>query len=203
MFVQRVTQGELITGSRVEVEASNKPHVTHNGGNVEWYTPADYIEAARTVLGSIDLDPASSHQANEVVKAATYYNVETDGLAQGWQGKVWMNPPYTTSLITRFVAKLCSHFAAGDVREAIVLVNNATETAWAQRLARYSSAICLLERRVKFWGPRGSVGSPLQGQMLFYLGANPDNFRAEFIKFGQVMIASGHITCEPDLFTES
>ena len=34
-----------------------------------WHTPAEYIEAAREVMGSIDLDPASCHIAQQAVKA--------------------------------------------------------------------------------------------------------------------------------------
>ena len=36
-----------------------------NSGNNEWYTPAQYLEAARDVLGKIDLDSASSKEATE------------------------------------------------------------------------------------------------------------------------------------------
>jgi len=38
-------------------------------GNNNWYTPARYIEAARTVLGEIDLDPASDARGQSVVQA--------------------------------------------------------------------------------------------------------------------------------------
>src|SRR6266849_1217818 len=40
----------------------------------EWYTPKKFIDAARKVLGEIELDPASSQQANRIVKATTFYD---------------------------------------------------------------------------------------------------------------------------------
>jgi hypothetical protein len=53
----------------------------------EHYTPAKYIEAARTVLGGIDLDPASCEEANKVVKATAFFYKDDDGLTKEWWGR--------------------------------------------------------------------------------------------------------------------
>jgi hypothetical protein len=55
---------------------------TEGTGKFERYTPAEYIEAARKVLGGIDLDPATSPQAQRVVQATRYFTEKDDGLVQ-------------------------------------------------------------------------------------------------------------------------
>jgi len=165
-----------------------KPHVAHNSGNNEWYTPGEILEAARDVLGEIDLDPASCAAANEVVRAKTYYTIEDDGLTQPWHGRVWMNPPYGRGLVDRFVTRLCECIETGDVTEAIVLVNNATETKWAQALLNVAAAVCFPSGRIRFWNPDKENASPLQGQALFYVGPNPGVFAARFRPLGKVTL---------------
>jgi phage N-6-adenine-methyltransferase len=161
-----------------------KPHVVHNSGDNEWYTPREYVDAAFEVMGRIDLDPASSATANEVVDATVFYTLEDDGLIKEWQGRVWMNPPYAGELIGKFATKLCQHFNTGEVTEAIVLVNNATETRWFQEMASVASAMCIPKGRVRFWHPRKEA-VPLQGQAVLYLGPNLSRFKSAFSSFGE------------------
>jgi phage N-6-adenine-methyltransferase len=167
-------------------EAVKKAHVANNSGNNEWYTPAVFIEAARSVMGGFDLDPASSEIANRTVKADRIFTAEDDGLAQEWPvGRIWMNPPYAQPLMGQFAEKF-----AGEVRrgsEGIVLVNNATETAWFQTIAAECSAICFPKSRIRFLDPDGAPsGSPLQGQAIFYCGPNAERFEEIFSPLGGV-----------------
>jgi len=171
-------------------ERTDKPHVTHNSGNNEWYTPPEYIEAAHGVMGQIDLDPASSDLANKTVRAATYYTVENNGLFFDWAGCVWMNPPYSSDSIGSFCKKLAEHVQEGDVTEACVLVNNATETGWFNTILDIASAVCLIKGRVKFIDTDGNPsGAPLQGQIVLYIGESTEQFASEFSKFGRILYA--------------
>jgi hypothetical protein len=159
-------------------------HVAQNTGHPEWYTPAAYVEAARRVLGDIDLDPASSPAAQRTVKATRYFTAKDDGLVRRWQGRVFLNPPYNAGLVDQFVTKLCDHHAAGDVPAAVLLVNNATETEWFQRAAA-AAAVCFPDGRIKFLDDAGNArGAPLQGQAIVYLGAAASEFLETFNAFG-------------------
>ena len=168
-------------------EVVKRAHVANNSGNNEWYTPAPFIEAARAVMGGIDLDPASSEIANATVKATRIFTAEDDGLKQEWPiGRIWMNPPYAQPLMGQFASRLASEIRRGS--EAIVLVNNGTETGWFQEMAAECSAICFPKSRVKFLDPEGNPsGAPLQGQAIIYCGPDADAFEEAFHGFGLVV----------------
>lgn len=178
-------EGRIVTRQDVLNAISDekkKPHIAYNSGNNEWYTPTEIIEAAREVMGSIDLDPASSDIANEVVKAGTYYTAEDNGLVRPWFGNIWLNPPYASDLIGRFIDRLIE--ARADYKQSIVLVNNATETRWFSSVVEISSAIVFPTSRVKFYMPNKQTGAPLQGQAILYIGDNAERFLESFSCFG-------------------
>lgn len=163
-------------------------HVSNNSGNNEWYTPVEFIEAARLVLGQIDLDPASSEIANKTVCASKFFTIEDDALSQEWPvGSIWMNPPYAQPLMGQFASKYAEAIQGGS--EGIILVNNATETTWFQEIASVCSAICFPKSRIKFLDPQGNAtGAPLQGQALIYSGNTRQVFYEAFSQFGLVVL---------------
>ncbi len=165
-------------------------HVGHSTGEFEWYTPKEIIEAARKLMKTIDVDPASSSLANQIVKATIYYTIEDNGLNQEWRGNVWMNPPYSQPLVTQFCNLLVEKYIMSEVNQACVLVNNATETEFYQNMMKHCEAICFIKSRVKFIDKEGnSTGTPLQGQTILYFGDNVIDFSFIFSKFGVVLYA--------------
>jgi hypothetical protein len=185
-------QAEIVAkGDREILQAAKliRAHVANNNGNNEWYTPPVFIAAAREVMGSIDIDPASSEVANRTVGASTYYTEQSNGLAHEWKGCVWMNPPYAQPLIAEFCDRLVAQVKAGNTLQACVLVNNATETTWFQSLLGVATAVCFTRGRVRFLDPDGNPGAPLQGQAVLYVGSSVQRFRERFAELGKVLIA--------------
>lgn len=70
---------------------SSNPH--HSSADNEHYSPFDYVDSGRVLMGGIDLDPASNALANEYIKAIDYYSRSSNGFDKQWSGKVWLNPP--------------------------------------------------------------------------------------------------------------
>ena len=96
------------------LEFATLAHVGQNTGDTEWFTPPEIVEAARRVLGEIDLDPASTREANIVIKAKVFYTRHDDGLTKPWKGRVWMNPPYAHPLVDISIAEFYPLVVGGD-----------------------------------------------------------------------------------------
>ena len=165
--------------------------IIHNSGNNERYTPEYIIQLARKTMGEIDIDPASCEVANNLlVKATQYFDKDTNGLLQEWNGRIWLNPPYERGLIESFIDKLLEEYRIGRATQAIVLTHNASETRWYGRLLEESTAICIVSGRIRFYAINDGnqvyqpKGAPLQGQFITYLGNNWETFCATFKTLG-------------------
>ena len=151
----------------------------------EWYTPIRYLDAARMVLGQIDLDPASNTTANRDVQASSFFSIDEDGLSKDWPGRVWLNPPYG-GLSGPFTAKLVEQFLAGTTTAAVLLVNsNSTDAAWFQPL--WDFLLCFTNHRINFLSPTGQDSGSTHGSVFVYLGSDRSAFIREFSPFGAIV----------------
>ena len=118
--------------------------------------------------------PCIIRNANKIVGAKQIYTIEDNGLEKPWFGNVWLNPPYASDLIGKFADKLVDELK--HIKQAIVLVNNATETEWFYGMVTNATAVCFPKSRVKFYTPDGKTGAPLQGQAIIYFGEYVNRF---------------------------
>ena len=88
----------------------------------EWYTPKEILDA----LGKFDLDPCAPIRPLWPT-AEVMYDQNIDGLSQIWEGRVWLNPPYSRPLIELFVRKLAEH------GNGIALLFNRCRTSSSQK----------------------------------------------------------------------
>jgi ParB family chromosome partitioning protein len=151
----------------------------------EWYSPAEHVEMARRVMGGIDLDPASCELAQQTVKATRYLTATDDGLAHEWHGRIWINPPYSRGLITRFADKLIEEWRAGRVQQAIALVNAHPDGRWFQRLSA-EFVLCLAHKRIKFYDGTRTC-NPRFPSAFFYAGSRRSTFRRVFGQLGAIV----------------
>ena len=168
-------------------------HVSHNSGENEWYTPLRIIEAARSAMGSIDCDPATSDAANKLIRATVAHTKKDDGLKHNWVGNVWLNPPYLQPLIATFCQRLLEQMNGRDGRvvQACVLINNATETVHGQMLLAHCKSVCMIAGRVRFMDEHGEEKrTPIQGQMVLFFGDDSKQFRHYFKDLGVVLVRS-------------
>lgn len=133
--------------------AENYPHgigAHHSAvaGTVEWLTPPEIIEA----LGgaeSFDLDPCSPED-RPWPTARQHYTLQDNGLLLPWTGRVWLNPPYTTADIARWLGRMAEH------NHGTALIFARTETdAFFQHVWEQAASVLFLRGRINFHYPDG------------------------------------------------
>lgn len=169
--------------------ASTKTHIANDR---DYYgTPPEYIQLARKTMGNIELDPASSKEANDCfVKANRIWTVQDDGLAQSWLSQtIWMNPPYSSRGAYEFARKFAEECELGHINQSVVLVNSATGTRAFRYLLDNSDAICFCNKRIQFIDPSGkrSQTSNSKEQLFFYRGGRVKTFARQFGTIGRVL----------------
>lgn len=150
--------------------------------NDEWFTPKYVISKVKEVFGGeIDLDPASCLLANNRILANNYYTKNNSCLGHKWNGKVFLNPPYSNSMITKILLKAIVEFERGHIEEIIILTNSGTDTKWNQILRNGLQAYTI--GRIKFVDSSGSIaGTPSRGQVFTYYGKNKNKFSEVFLR---------------------
>jgi hypothetical protein len=126
---------------RGERGGSMNGHYLPGGGkSVEWYTPPMVFDR----LGlEFDLDPCSPLGGLPWIPARRFLSIEDDGLAQPWNGRVWLNPPYGPHVVA-WMRRLADH------GNGLALIFARTDTAWWHEIAPTADALCLVEGRLWF-----------------------------------------------------
>ncbi len=107
-------------------------------------TPQDLFDRLNAKY-QFELDVCASP---ENAKCPRYFTEAEDGLAQVWQGRCWMNPPYGRQ-IGAWVAKAWRSAQAGAL--VVCLLPARTDTAWWHDYAMRGQ-VEFLRGRLKFGG---------------------------------------------------
>jgi site-specific DNA-methyltransferase (adenine-specific) len=128
----------------------------------EWETPPTIVEEYALEFGDFTLD-ACARAAS--AKAPFYYNLEQDGLAHPWSGRVWVNPPYSNP--AAWVKKAAAEHRAGRTEVIVMLLPVAVDTGWFHDYVLPYAEVRFRRGRIKFLGWMGTpIGSPTAGNII-------------------------------------
>lgn len=135
------------------------------GKTDEHYTPPEVFEA----LGcQFDLDPAQPNTGRAFlsVPADRFFTPDDNGLAQSWEGFVWLNPPFGgRNGVVPWLERFVQH------GNGIALVNALTSSGWFHDYAPQMDAILFPRGKTKFVQMDGTVAkSPQSGIVLMAMG---------------------------------
>lgn len=159
--------------------------INQSSGTVDYGTPTSILAAAREVMGSIELDPASATWANRRVGADRYLTVEDDGLSIPWLARsVWLNHPFGRDN-RKWIEKLINDYKEDHFQQACCITYACTSEAWFKPLQAFPQ--CYLSPRTNYYLPDGTLtrGVP-KGSVVTYLGPNVGKFYRTFERVYQL-----------------
>lgn len=114
----------------------------------EWLTPPSII-AALGGADSFDLDPCAP-AVQPWPTARTVYTRADNGLLRPWRGRVWLNPPYSTVALAKWLSRLAGH----GVGTALIFARTETD-AFFRHVWESASALLFIRGRLNFHYPDG------------------------------------------------
>lgn len=125
-------------------------HQSAKAQTVVWLTPPSLIEA----LGgpaSFDLDPCAAPEPRPW-PTARHMNGQADanGLQIEWWGRVWLNPPYSSAEIGKWMTRLADHGRG----TALIFARTETET-FQRDVWERAHGLLFLRGRINFHRPDG------------------------------------------------
>lgn len=120
----------------------------HDGdvGKNEWITPPEIPKA----LGHFDLDPCAPINP-PWAHADKQYNINDDGLALPWFGRVWLNPPYDSKAIDYWMQRMADHNNG-----IALLFNRSDRNTFHDLIYPHADSMLLLKQRITFYHVDGT-----------------------------------------------
>ena len=132
-------------------------HIPRHTRTDVWLTPPWLLD----LLGgwqSFDLDPCAAVD-QPFRTARQHFTVRDNGLLLPWFGNVWLNPPYSRALLTRFLARMAEH------GRGIALIFARTETkAFFRHVWDRATALMFWRGRLDFLTPEGKPQERADGK---------------------------------------
>ena len=175
-------------------------NVQHSSKSFRWFTPIPLVEAAREVLGTIDLDPASEPEANEIIlatriitEAENALNPNTPWRLEGETArKGILNPPggkvKNKSRAALFWQRTLDEYYKGNIESLIFFSFSLNLLRTSQQCTEWvlDFPTCIFRSRIAYRDPEGKSDSPPADSMAILVGKGTLKFNEVFSNFGRV-----------------
>lgn len=127
-----------------------------------WSTPPAFVADLEHEFGSFHLDPCCRV---ETAKAPVFYTEKDDGLVHPWQGRVFLNPPYSKP--APWLKKAYEETTTGLADLVVALLPVRTDTRWFHTLVKDRAQLRFIQGRIKWIGWQGTpIPAPKDPSML-------------------------------------